>query len=153
MVWLKKTWFPVVAVVLLAIIAFNVRQIAGIRSPQPPARNEIATATAPSNRADSKDQKPVPADLTPSQAPQEIAIRLATTNGEAEFDRDRLTGSVKTVGFVEEAVLEGNTIKVTLTGPANLSELLEQLSRQQVAVVEDEFQLHGALRLHASGMT
>ena len=153
MVWLKKSWFPAVAVVLLAIIAFNVWQIASIRSSTLSAGNEAATASTPSNRADGQAQKAVPEDFTPSPAPHEIAMRLAATNGEAEFDGDRLTDSMKTVGSVEEAVFEGNTIKVTITGPANLSELLERLSLQQIAVVEDEFQLHGALRLHASGMT
>ena len=132
MVWLKKSWFSVVGVVLLAIIAFNVWQIADIRSSTPSAGNEAATASTSSNRADGQNQKAVPEDLTPSPAPHEIAIRLAVTNGEAEFDGDSLTGSVKTIDSVEEAVFEGKTLKVTLTGPVNLSELLGRLSLQQV---------------------
>ena len=80
-------------------------------------------------------------------------LTLQSKNGDADIEGELLTTFLKELAPVKDAVVEGNTVKITITESLNLSDLVKRLGVQQTVAIEDQFPLQGGLRLHAAGMT
>ena len=163
--WVKKLWFPASAIILAGIIGFNLWQVASVRWSNRSPTDQAGTANTQRNRANTgavqtpadeqaaAKKKAVPVDLVSSTGPQQIVLAIQPKNGDADIEGEALTSSLKELGPVEDAVVEGNTVKITITESLNLSDLVKRLGVQQTVAIEDQFPLQGGLRLHAAGMT
>lgn len=156
MKWVKKLWFPVAATLLVGVIGYNLYTVARLRQSNDAGNVNVASegsgtrgSSTRSSAVESKNS--FSGTLVSTPGPQDIVLRVKTQN--ADIDAEKLIGALETLSPVEKAVLDGTSVKLTISGPLNLSELVGRLGVQEVNVVEDELPLSGGLRLHASGMT
>lgn len=153
MQWVKKLWFPVSTVLLVGVIGFNTYRLVAPRLSSSNDTNSNVVSQGSGTRDNPERVRASIPDLVSSPGPRDIVFRLKPTNGEANIDGQKLTAALEALGPVEHATFEDDTIKLTIASSLKVSELVERLGFQQIALVEEEFPLRGGLRLHVSGMT
>ena len=153
MTWVKKLWFPVAATLLVGVVGYNLYTVARLRQSNDAGNGNAASQGSGSRGSSTRSGSAVSvsARLVSTPGPHDIVLRVKTQN--ADIDAEKLTRALETLGPVEKAVIDGTSVQLTISGPLNLSELVERLGVQELHVVEDELPLSGGLRLHASGMT
>jgi len=155
--WVKDLWFPVAVIVLVGIIAYNLYTVARLRQA---AEDQIVASQGSDTRGSgtrtalaSGDEKTAPEDLVGQPGPRTVVLRLKPKNEGAQLDAEKLAGVLRTIGPVEDASVEADTVKLTLHNSLRFSELQQQLGFQDVGIADEESSLEGDLRLHVSGMT
>ncbi len=153
MQWVKKLWFPVAGGVLVAIIGFNIYRIVDYRRAGNDAPAANVASQGSGTRGDATRNEAPVADLVGSPGPRQLTLRVQSNNGDDPPNADQLTAALQAIGPVEEASVEGDTVKLTIGNSLDLSELVERLGFQNAVLVDEQLPIEGGLRLKVAGMT
>ena len=114
------------------------------------------TIAAAADRAVQSDQSPAKDGATAvesSRKVRHVVLRLKPKSDRSEIAGSELVTSLKALDSVKDATLEGRSVRLTISGPVRLSEVVKHLSDRGAALVENETSLQGDMRLHISGLT
>lgn len=154
MKWVKKLWFPGVAVLLLAIIGINIKRVIDFqRAGNDASDANFALQNSGTRENAARAETPV-RDLVGNPGPRTLTMRIQPKSGNGQPDHDQLIAALQAMGSVEGAVVvEGDRLKLTISDSLDHSELVERLGFQNAVLVEDDLALAGGLRLKIAGMT
>lgn len=163
--WIKKSWFPVSATLLIAMIGFNLYTLARLQlsdrettSPDVTAQRAMTQGSATRGsaaRTSPAVEEPALEELVAAPGPRSIELPVAARQAGDSLETAKLAEALEgeSVRQVRLDESDGKTLRLTFHAPLKLSEITNRLDAHGATLVEDRLPLREALRLRVSGMT